>query len=89
MSKITEIRPSKCEESCEKEPSSVKMGKKPMLQSDGGGGYSLYDAIVIERVDNGHIVRYIKSTDNPEIQHEEVLVYVDRDALMRDIASRL
>jgi hypothetical protein len=67
------------------------MSKITELRPQTGGGDSnpTSDAIIIEKVDNGYILRCIKATENPEIQIEECRVYLDRAELMRDVASRL
>jgi hypothetical protein len=67
------------------------MSKITELRPQTGGGDSnpTSDAIIIEKVDNGYILRCIQATENPEIQIEECLVYLDRAELMRDVAARL
>lgn len=58
-------------------------------QTGGGDSNGTSDAVIIEKVDNGYILRCIKATENPEAPIEECRVYVDRSELMRDLASRL
>lgn len=58
-------------------------------QTGGGNDNPTSDAIIIEKVDNGFILRCLKATENPDIQIEECRVYTDRAELMRDVASRL
>jgi hypothetical protein len=58
-------------------------------QTGGGSDNPTSDAIIIEKVDNGYILRCLQATDNPEVQLEECRVYTDRAELMRDVAARL
>jgi hypothetical protein len=67
------------------------MSKITELRPQAGGGDTnpTSDAVIIEKVDNGYILRCLKATDNPDVQIEECRVYTDRSELMRDVAARL
>lgn len=63
------------------------MNLKPQTGGKDSGPTS--DAIIIEKVVNGYILRCLMSTENPEEPLEECRVYLDREELMKDVAARL
>lgn len=54
-------------------------------KTGGGDGMDLSKAIVIEKADNGYILR----TLGLEGEEMECLVYTDRSELMRDVTKKL
>lgn len=57
-------------------------------QTGGGSGEMLAGAIVIEKVDNGYILRVLQQGGDEEAM-VECKVYTDRAELMRDVAARI
>lgn len=63
-----------------------KVAKEPV--TGGGDSGAPADALIIEKVDNGYILRCIRGGAEEGLV-EECLVFLDRSELMKDIAGRI
>ena len=75
MAKVSELR----------SQTQIQAEIKPQTGGKDNGSGS--DCLIIEKVDNGYILRAMKGGDEEIL--EECKVYVDRAELMKDIASRI